>query len=867
MINSKLSSHWLVIILLLIIFGLALYLRIVPIYDSVFVGDNVKFITNDAYYFVRQVDNLVQHFPHYSSFDPYLNYPTGLPLGPMNFFVYLLGGITWLLGMGSPSTHMLDIVSAYLPAFLGALTVIPVYFIGKALFNRKVGIVAAALIAILPGEFLGRTLLGVADRDSLEILLTTLIMLFLILAVKSARDKQLTFRRLNPQHLSAFTKPIIYSLLSGILLGLSILTWRGSFLFVIVFLAFFVIQSIIHYAKNESFAYISFVGIVTFLVALLIVGSISRSQLWSAALAISLFIPFALSGLSWLLRRWKAKPFSYFMAIVGIGLVGIGILYGANPSLFKSILDQFSVFIPTGTSATITEMGSILFPTDHFTLDVIWNNYTTGLFLSIIALGILIYLSFKQNNSKHMFILVWSLITLIATLVLRRIAPFFAITVALLTGYLVIILYYAFRFTINHVTRKSNSYISSRLLEFIGLKAPTTVTPLVEVSPQLDYYETLGVPRNATHKQIKKAHVKLVYKYSTSSELTDEGRERLRQIDRAYSILSDNQKRAAYDHSEYDVAAQGKDKARIPKRGGFQVASVINMGVAGLAIFFLVFFPNFKPITITINQTASLAPSDAWCNSLAWFKDNSPEPFGDATFYYGLYQTSFNYPETAYGIAAWWDYGYWILRIGHRLPNCDPGAGARESVARLFLSQSEASADEIIEQLNSKYIILDYDTIIGKVSDIAIYAGDTGSENYFDIYYQPKETKLVPVLLFYPEYYRSISTRLYNFDGAEVIPQESKVISYEQKISSDGKPYKEITSAESFSTYEAAIAFVSSQRSGNYKIVSEDPIISPIPLEALKHYKLIHSISSTKMPSFYVYSSLTNSVKIFEYIP
>ena len=290
MSESRFVPRWLVAILLLIFFGVALYLRVALPYDQVFVGDVIKFNTNDAYYYLRQIDNLVHNFPHLISFDPYLNYPTGLPLGPLNFFVYLLGGIIWLIGLGSPSAHMVDTISAYFPAVLGALTVIPVYFIGKALFDRRVGILAAALTAILPGEFLGRSILGVTDRDALEILLTSLTMLFLILAIKSAREKQLTFRHLNIRNLSVLTRPIIYSLLSGILLGLSVLTWRGTFLFVLIILAYIVIRSILDHLKHESFDYLSFVGIITFLVALLIFGVTSRSQLYSVALALSLLL-------------------------------------------------------------------------------------------------------------------------------------------------------------------------------------------------------------------------------------------------------------------------------------------------------------------------------------------------------------------------------------------------------------------------------------------------------------------------------------------------------------------------------------------------------------------------------------------------
>ncbi|GAG56502.1 unnamed protein product, partial [marine sediment metagenome] len=91
-----------------------------------------------------------------------------------------------------------------------------------------------------------------------------------------------------------------------------------------------------------------------------------------------------------------------------------------------------------------------------------------------------------------------------------------------------------------------------------------------------------------------------------------------------------------------------------------------------IVVFFLVFFPNIAPAIATAKQ-ARFAPSDAWCSSLSWLKENTPDPFDNPDFYYELHQSPssgepYNYPESAYGVMAWWDYGYWITRIAHRLP-------------------------------------------------------------------------------------------------------------------------------------------------------------------------------------------------------
>ena len=156
--------------------GISLYLRIAPPYDSVFTGEWVKFIGNDAYWQMANVDKLAPNFLHYTPIS-----------GPFRFFHFLLSGTIWVIGLGSPTQHTIDTVAAYFPAVLGALTVIPVYFLGKAVCGRMAGIIAATLIAILPGEWLGRSSLGFTDHHVLEVLLTTTALLFVVLAVKGKK--------------------------------------------------------------------------------------------------------------------------------------------------------------------------------------------------------------------------------------------------------------------------------------------------------------------------------------------------------------------------------------------------------------------------------------------------------------------------------------------------------------------------------------------------------------------------------------------------------------------------------------------------------------------------------------------------------
>ena len=64
---------------------------------------------------------------------------------------------------------------------------------------------------------------------------------------------------------------------------------------------------------------------------------------------------------------------------------------------------------------------------------------------------------------------------------------------------------------------------------------------------QRDYYEVLGVPRDADEKAIKAAFRDLALKYHPDRNKAPDAEEKFKEIAEAYAVLSNPQKRAEYD--------------------------------------------------------------------------------------------------------------------------------------------------------------------------------------------------------------------------------------------------------------------------------------------------------------------------------
>ena len=235
--SKGMKTRWVILIITACI-ALMLYLRIALPFNNIFTGQWIKFSSIDAYWQMANIDRIAPDFPAYIT--QIFNVP---------FFQWLLSGIIWCIGLGNPTQTTIDTVAVYFPPILAALTVIPVYFIGKLLFNRFVGLASVAILAVLPGEWLGRSTLGFTDHHIMEILFSTTALMFFLFALKTSGKKRIT-----------------YSLLFALLIFICVYSWTSGILIVAIAIFYLIIQIVLGEWKNTYYS-------ASFIVLLFLAGA------------------------------------------------------------------------------------------------------------------------------------------------------------------------------------------------------------------------------------------------------------------------------------------------------------------------------------------------------------------------------------------------------------------------------------------------------------------------------------------------------------------------------------------------------------------------------------------------------------------
>jgi len=731
--SSELASRLTIFNILWSIFGVALVLRAFLPYEHVFRGGVWRFGSDDPVFHMRLVENALfgDHFPFRIFYDAFTYFPFGshLHFAPLYDQIMILA--PWIVSAGRPTLALTHAIAAYYPAILGACVVFPAYFIGKTIHNRATGLISAALIAIIPGQFLSRSTLGYCDHHVAEVLFSTVAMLFLILAVKHAKEQQSAFF-IEPRRdwavlvfaagaiipilalpwawglLVSFiffalvplfaifvrdeAKPLFFTLAAGISLGVYLLMWVAGLMFAFIIFIYGIIQYIIDAIRGEDIDYLCKVLAFEFIIPLIMLApffnlSTFYNERHIATFALGFIIFSAPLAFKYALRRREeralgagasedankggkvtggggavvgrtggfSEKLTPFLPLLTLAFVAV-VASVLAPSVVSSVLGAFSALTPRGGALTIAEA--------HPLFEGGWAWFVAEpitLIISYFALAYLAWMFFERRRPEHLLMLLWSLFILAAVGALipgmgqNRFAYYLAVNASILTGLFA-----------------------------------TKTYEIVESGAAAEDAEARRKEQRAARK--KKGGVKKKGRVEAEKEA----------FDLPFIALTTGVFAALFAGIKYvGISAlipwllllllllfwkQAREKGRKEEKN-------LRRSLVSLLLITFILFP-FPLNALTPSESLGVpagepacvhyslaiaserwhgAPDD-WYDALTWMRNNTPDPGVDYYTTYELNETTgrYNYPESAYGVMSWWDYGHIITFIGHRIPNANP---------------------------------------------------------------------------------------------------------------------------------------------------------------------------------------------------
>src|SRR5690625_6742595 len=113
------------------------------------------------------------------------------------------------------------------------------------------------------------------------------------------------------------------------------------------------------------------------------------------------------------------------------------------------------------------------------------------------------------------------------------------------------------------------------------MRLPIKVKPLVYCMSKRDYYEVLGIEKGADEKEIRRAYRRMAMRYHPDRNPGDEeAEEKFKEAKEAYEVLSDAQKRAAYDQFGHAGAGVGHAGFGGAGAGGAGFSDIFEIGRA-----------------------------------------------------------------------------------------------------------------------------------------------------------------------------------------------------------------------------------------------------------------------------------------------
>jgi asparagine N-glycosylation enzyme membrane subunit Stt3 len=436
-------ANWSALAMLFLIFILALFLRSYFAYDISVDNDYIVSGGSDSYYWRRIIDYHVETGDSLY-WDYLLNFPNGLrnprpPLYSMSVAVPAVMASD-LFDSISDSVGFMFVWST---AFWGALTIVPVYLLGKETFGRRAGLISAFLLAVMPSH-VQRSVLSNADHDAFILFFIVLTFYFLLKAIKTQQHTRWveSWRSMNSistglkTYFSESRAAILYALLAGTAFGCVIMAWVGFAYVAVLMLAYLLIQVLLNRFKNIDSTSATILVMICMGFGYLIAFPVYFEQsLVAVRFDVPLYLFLAAVFFAMLFVVSRDYPWTMSLPAIGmilvVGILGIMAVY---PELGEAIMTGQGYFVQNKLYSTIAEARAPKFSELAMSFGMV------TFFLSLIGLVFALLKIPKRTTAGHIFIVAWMAAAIFMAISAGRFmfnaAPAFAIA----AGWIVLII-------------------------------------------------------------------------------------------------------------------------------------------------------------------------------------------------------------------------------------------------------------------------------------------------------------------------------------------------------------------------------------------------------------------------------------------
>jgi dolichyl-diphosphooligosaccharide--protein glycosyltransferase len=814
-------------------------------FDAFTVDGTVYFDGNDAWYHLRQVNYTVQHWPFTMPFDPWTYFPYGTNAGQFGtIYDQLIATAALVVGLGSPTEQTVATTLLVAPAVFGALAVFPTYYIGSRLGGRIAGLFGAVVLMLLPGSFLRRTLVGFADHNAAEPFFMAVAVAAFMVALAVVETDRPIWELVEERDFDPLRRSALWSVVAGVAFAAYLYAWPPGVLLVGIVGIFLLLKLTSDFLNDQSPDYVAFAGVVAMTTtALLMVVPYDTPDFRVTDYSfLQILFPLAVAAgaafLAGLARVWESRDLDvrgYPAAVFASVLVALGVFAVVAPGAFETVVFNlqrtvgFSAGAETRTIAeaqpfldpgTLRSQGYVDANGNPNRVGRILSEYGFAFFTGVVAAIVLAAKPlFEDDEDRHTLFVGGGLAVVGLVYLVPSVPAGIAGALGVVPEVVGIVVVAALVVAATFMTR----YEAERLFVLVWA---AIITSAAFTQVRFNYYLAVVVA-------------------SMNAYLLGE-------VLAYFDLRSVPERLGDIDVDAYQLMVIGAVVILILTPA---LLVPINVRTTGNPAF------DKNPTAWQSANSTSPGSVTQWDGSLQWLSENTPAEgtMGGADNemeYYGTYQQTddFEYPEGAYGVMSWWDYGHWITVRGERIPNANPFQQGAESAANFLLAPNEEQAETVLESQSTegdqtRYVMVDWQmaTPGSKFGAPTVWYdyNDTdleSSEFYERVYSQNYRSSF---LVRHQRYYDSQMVRLYEYHGSAVEPQPI-VIDWEvrqaqtqsgQTVTVNAAPAGENnTLVRQFDNMSAAREYVEQDET------SQIGGVGPYPSErvpALEHYRLV----------------------------